>query len=1107
MGVTVVTSAANDPRIARGTDWLKARAPAEEVLIIGPTLGAANEIARSVALTKGASFGYHRMTFGQLTSALARPPLTAQRTVPLGELGIQAVANRAIHKLSERGALGRYTKLTSGPGFGRAIENVIRELRLEQIEVDALAHFAPDLRSLLQAYERELAEHGFTDWPGVLRLAASAATDPNFDHPLLGLPTLLLDVPLTTASDVALVRALSSRSPEMFVTVPTSDAMTLARLRSELASEITDLDALGASQPGLRQKEKGSLQRLQRHIFNDAVAAPQGQLGDQVVIFSAPGESRECVEIVRRVFALAQEGIAFDRMAVLLRSPQEYRSHLEEAFGRANVPVYFARGAILPDPAGRAFHALLCCAIENLSARRFAEYLSLSQVPDAKPDGSPPEAAPASERWVAPDQDLIPRAVAEALGEETMQQNTPAASGDPDKDPVIAGQLRAPRRWERLLVEAAVIGGRERWRNRINGLAQELRSQLAEVEDENEAKGAVVRQTLEDLEAFAAYALPLIEILDALPKSATWGEWLDHLGALATRALRQPQRVLSVLSELSPMADVGPVTLNDVLNVISDLLLQVGVPPSAQRYGGVFVGPVDAARGMSFHAVFVPGLAERLFPRKIVEDPIILDSLRTELNAGLATNEQRLAQERLALSIAVGAAERRLYLSYPRLDLQQGRPRVPSFYALETIRAAEGRLPNFAELDRRAEAESPARIGWPAPDNPAEAIDHAEYDLAVLARFLNSDPSQSKGTARYLLTTNSYLGRALRTRWQKWSRQWTPADGLINASTASQSAIAKHAFSMRSYSPTALQNYAACPYRFFLQAIHRLAPREVPEAIDELDPLQRGSLIHEIQFELFERLKTANLLPVSRQNLERVHNMLDEVIGEVARQFYLDLAPAIDRVWDDGIDSIRVDLREWLRRASEDDSGYVPWRFELSFGLAGSSTERRQADPHSTANPVDLDCGIQLRGSIDLVEQHSSGHLRITDHKTGKADGEDGQIIAGGKSLQPALYALVAEKLFRGELKVDCGRLYFCTSAGGFSEIAVPLDRQTRSSIEQVVEIIGEALDKPFLPAAPAERQCAWCDYRPVCGPYEELRTRRKPKRQLEPLLKLRDMP
>jgi ATP-dependent helicase/DNAse subunit B len=469
-------------------------------------------------------------------------------------------------------------------------------------------------------------------------------------------------------------------------------------------------------------------------------------------------------------------------------------------------------------------------------------------------------------------------------------------------------------------------------------------------------------------------------------------------------------------------------------------------------------------------------------------------------------NDQRVSDERLALSIAVGVAERRLFLSYPRLDLQQARPRVPSFYALEAMRAAEGRLPNFAELDRRAEAASSARVGWPAPNNPGEAIDHAEYDLAVLNRFLSSEPGQTQGTARYLLTTNSYLSRALRTRWQKWNPQWNSADGLVRPSAASKAAITKHAVGMRSYSPTALQHYAECPYKFFLHAIHRLAPREVPEAIDELDPLQRGALIHEIQFELFERLGEAKLLPVTRQNLERARRILDEVTEQVARQFYADLAPAIDRVWDDGIDAIKIDLREWLRRASEDDSGYVPWRFELSFGLGGRQ-KRRQADSHSSPKPVDLDCGIQLRGSIDLVERHPSGHLRISDHKTGKADGEEGQIIAGGTSLQPALYALVAEKLFRGELTVKAGRLYFCTSGGGFTEVIVPLDRYTRNSVAQLAAIIGEALKTPFLPAAPAEKQCAWCDYQPVCGPYEELRTRRKAKKPLASLVKLREMP
>jgi ATP-dependent helicase/nuclease subunit B len=121
--------------------------------------------------------------------------------------------------------------------------------------------------------------------------------------------------------------------------------------------------------------------------------------------------------------------------------------------------------------------------------------------------------------------------------------------------------------------------------------------------------------------------------------------------------------------------------------------------------------------------------------------------------------------------------------------------------------------------------------------------------------------------------------------------------------------------------------------------------------------------------------------------------MLDDVVEEVARHYYSDLAPAIDRVWDDGIESIRVDLREWLRRASENDSGYVPWRFELSFGLDVSHQERH-ADSHSVSKPVDLDCGISLRGSVDLVERHPAGHIRITDHKTGKSEGEEGQIIA-----------------------------------------------------------------------------------------------------------------
>src|SRR6478672_509612 len=113
--------------------------------------------------------------------------------------------------------------------------------------------------------------------------------------------------------------------------------------------------------------------------------------------------------IARSKFRLARNGIPLDRIAVLLRSPEEYRAHLEEAFARADIPAHFARGAVRPDPAGRAFYSLLKCAAEGLSARRFAEYLSLAQVPDAGVGGQPPEATARGDRWGIPDLELVPQ--------------------------------------------------------------------------------------------------------------------------------------------------------------------------------------------------------------------------------------------------------------------------------------------------------------------------------------------------------------------------------------------------------------------------------------------------------------------------------------------------------------------------------------------------------------------------------------------------------------------------------------------------------------------------------------------------------------------------
>jgi len=53
---------------------------------------------------------------------------------------------------------------------------------------------------------------------------------------------------------------------------------------------------------------------------------------------------------------------------------------------------------------------------------------------------------------------------------------------------------------------------------------------------------------------------------------------------------------------------------------------------------------------------------------------------------------------------------------------------------------------------------------------------------------------------------------------------------------------------------------------------------------------------------------------------------------------------------------------------------------------------------------------------------------------------------------------------------------------------------------------VDGALGAGFLPAAPDLRECEWCDYRRVCGPYEERRSAIKPRARLESLLRLRAM-
>ena len=1131
---SILVSCSAARRLAAAAEWLRERRCGdEETLLLGSSRGAADDLVRGLSETGQGMLGVHRASLDQWALQTAALELAARGLRPVTALGTEAMSARVARLAAAEGELERLAPVADLPGFARSLAGTIGELRAAGVSPGDLLKDSGtrDLGRLVHRFDEEMTRFGLADPATVLRSAVVAV-----DGEQVAVPpgSLWLDLPLRSACQVALLRALVARSRDVLATVAAGDDETLEWLGSLLGEgAVIDLDREEAVVAGTSGGRR--LDRVQRFVFETGVdasspiggttdagetPAPPGAgrmaalprsgadvpAGSSVDLFSAAGEGQECVEIARRIQRAAAGGLAFDRMAILLRQPAAYLPLVEDALGRAGIPAYVTRGALRPNPAGRAFLSLLACAGERLSASRFAEYLSLGQTPEPAKGGGPPQrevpwVEPAGEQLVLKSPELSPRA---SRPHSATDGAAATDTRETQEEAAPAGALRVPSQWERLLVDAAVVGGAERWKKRLAGLGAEFRLQLREAGDEDEGRRAYLERQIRRLETLQTFALPLIEFLDALPERADWGWWLERLQELATMALRRPETVLEVLAELRPLAQVDEVGLAEVDRILGERLRFSRSRPPKRRFGRVFVGGVEEAAGRSFDVVFVPGLAEGVFPRRAKEDPLLLDERRRTLReAGyrLAEDLGRTRREQLLLRLAIGAASRWLVVSYPRVDLVQGRARVPSLYALDVLRGAEGRLPDLDALGRRAAAAGAAVVGWPAPAEPEDAVDEAEFDLALLRPLLGpgAPVAERRGRARFLLESNPHLKRALEARGRRWRRPWFPVDGLVDASAEARETLAAQRIGARSYSPTALQNFAACPYRFFLQAVLYLRPREELVQLEQMDPMTRGSIFHEIQFRLFGALEAADLLPVAPSCLEKVFELLDKVLAQSERDYREELAPPIERVWRAEFEGLRADLRGWLRQVADEGGQWKPIHAELSFGLRRSGDR----DPRSKRAPAEVLDGALLRGSIDLVEEDAGGRLRVTDHKTGRAVHAGGAlVIGGGKVLQPVLYSLAAEHVL--ERDVVSGRLFYCTQRGGYSTVAVPFDERSRGAARRLLATVDGALEDGFLPAAPAKDECRYCDYRQVCGPYEELRVQRKDATRLHDLQAIR---
>jgi len=378
--------------------------------------------------------------------------------------------------------------------------------------------------------------------------------------------------------------------------------------------------------------------------------------------------------------------------------------------------------------------------------------------------------------------------------------------------------------------------------------------------------------------------------------------------------------------------------------------------------------------------LFIGDLVEGAMPRLTTRLPFATDletrRLRTRSKSDI------LREERYYFTSALLAARSRVYLSYPAAD--GASPLVRSGF-VDTVR----------------EAFSPET--WGSGDFPDSRLAAARRAGALLARGeIACPPGLAVALAVRRLNIENY---------HRKGGYDSPYDGLLVGDPAITAALAERFGEGAVFSVTALETYADCPFRFYLERVLGLAP--LPPADPDLTAQERGSLVHRIAYRFYSSWKRDGNGAVTEAGFP---DALQRILGtgrEEADRFTFE-SPA----WVAGKEHLLGSaaagpglLERFLQHEAEVAvSGLLPQAFEVSFGLPVAPGE---ADAASVPNAVAIPLGeetLRLRGRVDRVDVMPGGRFMITDYKTGASHPVLKDIVAG-RALQLPLYVRAVETL------------------------------------------------------------------------------------------------
>ncbi len=425
----------------------------------------------------------------------------------------------------------------------------------------------------------------------------------------------------------------------------------------------------------------------------------------------------------------------------------------------------------------------------------------------------------------------------------------------------VGNKLR-PDLWRSLVYTLGITNGEMEWRRLAEPASPSILrdAETAFGEDDQPTVGTNEPSQLRYLWELVA---PLIRDCLALPMQGSIGTLTDAFLSLVKSHLHVPSlfdlssgespesagltRVgLLIRSSLDRLQELDPLGENfsweEWVELLHRVFDETDIPIEEEQHQGVQVLDAMTARGRTVRALFVLGMNEKLFPRYVREDPFLRDRHRVVLESTLGYKiDEKLAgheEELLLFELLSRSATHRLYLSYQRTD-ETGRVMSPSSFIAMAVRD-----PRFVG---KLEKTVPRRLTQRISEQPSiqELLPVEELAVGCLLQGHDALPAldaMGRDRIRFqqCLATLNMLERE--------SPELGPFDGMVGAQAPREQVMTE-----RSYSPTALEKYATCPFQYFADKVLRLEP---PKRLqhDHLPPLMLGNLVHESLRVSYERL-------------------------------------------------------------------------------------------------------------------------------------------------------------------------------------------------------------------------------------------------------------